>query len=462
MALPFVGPSYQLSNRKASSQRSVNLFLVGMETPSKAPFIMQAVPGLALFASLGAEVRGMYEAAGRTFVAAGGSLYEVFANGTSVSRGALLTTTGPVEMAWGTTELVLVDGANGYVLNLGTNAFSRITSEGWLGSKRVSYLDGYFIFVDPGTQKFYCSAIDDASSLDALDFASAESSPDNINAHLVDHREIWLLGDLTTEVWFNAGGSDFPFARNQGAILEVGCIATFSAQKIDNGLMWLGRDKNGSGIVYRSNGYQASRISTIAVEEALQASSDLSQAVAYVYQQDGMTFYAVNAPGVASTWVYEVSTGAWHERCDLDANGEFEQWRVTSHVYSLGLHLMGDASGKLYRLDKTKNTFNGDRRKCRRVSPHSSVPLLDWLKYQEFVLDLQVGLNAQGSNPVAELSWSNDGGMTYGNPVQRSIGAVGQYFARVVWQRLGMARDRVWRLDFSDDAPFSIINGVAR
>jgi len=460
--LPFVGPSYELLNRKASAQRSVNLYLVGMETPSKVSFIMQAVDGLSPFASLGAEIRGSLEANGRTFVVAGSVLYELFADASSVSRGALLTSSGPVEMAWGTTELVLVDGVNGYVLNLNTNAFGQITSPAWLGSNRVAYLDGYFIFVDPGTQKFYCSAIDDASSLDALDFASAESTPDNINSHLVDHREIWLLGDLTTEVWFNAGGSDFPFARNQGAIIEVGCVATFSAQKIDNGLMWVGRDKNGSGIVYRSNGYQAQRVSTIAVEEALQASSDLSQAVAYVYQQDGQTFYTVNAPGVPSSWVFEVSTGAWHERCDLDANGDFMQWRVTNHVYSLGMHLMGDALGNLYKLDRTKSTFNGSRRKCTRISPHNAAPSLDRLQFSEFALDCSTGLAGQGIAPVAELSWSDDGGMTFGNPVQRSIGRVGQYLARVNWNRLGTARDRVWRLDFSDDAPFSIINGVAR
>lgn len=460
--IPFVGPSYSLATRKASVQRSVNLYLLGMETPSKVPFILQAVPGLSLFAYLGAEIRGAYEAAGRCFVAAGAVLYEVYADGTFVSRGGLQSATGPVEMAWGTTQLVLVDGANGYVLSLDSNSFAQIASPAWLGSYRVAYLDGYFIFVDPGTQRFYCSAIDDATNLDALDFASAESSPDNIVAHLVAHREIWFLGDVTTEVWFNVGGSDFPFSRNQGAILEVGCIATFSAQKIDSGLMWLGRDNNGSGIVYQSNGYQAVRVSTIAVEEALQASGDLSQASAYVYQQDGQTFYAINAPGVPSTWVYEASTGAWHERCDLDANGDFAALRVSNHVFALGLHLMGDASGKLYRLDKTLNTFDGDVRKCTRISPNDATPALDRVAYHEFALDCSTGLAAQGVNPVAELSWSDNGGMTFGNPVQRSIGAVGEYFARVVWQRLGMARDRVWRLDFTDDAPFSIINGAVR
>lgn len=423
---------------------------------------MQAVPGLSLFASLTGEVRGMIEVNGRCFVVAGDKLCELNDSGAVTVLGTLVTTSGPVDMAWGTQQLVVVDGPNGYVFSTSLGTFMRITSPGWLGSRRVAYLDGYFVFVQPNTQRFYISAIDDASNLDALDFASAESSPDAIVSHLLNHREIWLLGETTTEVWFNSGDVDFPFSRNQGAILDVGCVAAFSAQRIDNGLMWFGRDANGSGIVYRTNGYQVQRVSTIAVEEALQATTDQAGAKAYVYQQDGQTFYCLNVPGVPSTWVYEASTGAWHERCDLDSNGEFEALRVTDHTFALGLHLVGDAAGKVYLLDKTKNTFNGSRRKCTRISPHASVPSLDWVTHREFVLDIQMGLTAQVVNPVAELSWSNDGGMTFGNPVQKSIGAVGQYFSRVVWRRLGTARDRVWRLDFSDDAPFSIINGVSR
>ena len=459
--LPFVGPSYALANRKASVQRAVNLYLLGMETPSKAPFIMQAVPGLTLFASLGAVIRGSFEAAGRSFFVAGSGLYELNASGGSTLLGTLASSTGAVDFAWGTTQLVIVDGPNGYVLTLASNAFGQITAAGWLGSNRVAYLDGYFIFVDPGTQVFYISAIDDATNLDALDFASAESSPDDIVAHLVDHREVWLLGEQSIEVWFDAGAADFPFARNNGAICEVGCMATFSAQKIDNGLMWVGRDKNGAGIVYRSVGYQPQRVSTIAVEEALQASTDLSAAVAYVYQQDGQTFYCLNAPGLTSTWVYEVATGAWHERCDL-VSGSLTAHRVTCHSFNFNKHLVGDATGKVYYLDKTKNTFNGDVRKCIRISPNDVNPSRDRLQYNEFVLDCSAGFASSGISPVAELSWSDDGGITYGNPVQRSVGQIGQYFPRLIWQRLGMARDRVWKLEFSDNAPFTIVNGAVR
>jgi hypothetical protein len=309
---------------------------------------------------------------------------------------------------------------------------------------------------------FYISAIDDASNLDALDFASAESSPDIIVALLVDHREIWLLGQRTIEVWFDAGTADFPFARNQGAAAEVGCVACFSAQKIDNGIMFLGRDKNGSGIVYRTNGYIPQRASTFAVEQALLVSTDISAAVAYVYQLGGQTFYCLNAPGVPSTWCFEVASGTWHECCDLDVAGEFEAHQAQYHGFIFGLHLVGGDDGNVYRMDTTVNTFNGKTLKRTRISPNDATPMRDRVEYSRFILDCTAGLAASGVSPVVTLSWSDDGGMTYGNPVPRSTGLIGEFVSRVQWDRLGYARDRVWRVDFSDDAPFSIVSGNSR
>jgi hypothetical protein len=458
--LPFVGPSYTLATRQASSQRAVNLYLQAMETPSKAGVIMRAVPGLALFASLGAEIRGAIEAAGRCFFVAGGSLYELASDGTATSRGSLLTTTGNVGMAWGTTQLVIVDGANGYVFTLSSNVFAQITDTDFPGSDRVDYLDGFFLLKAPGTQQFYVTAIDDASNIDALDFASAESTPDDIVAHVTVNQRVYLLGELVTEVWFNSGNEDFPLSRSSGETIDVGCIAAWSVVKADAGLLWIGRDLNGSGIVYKASGGPPSRISTVAVEEALQASTNLAGAVAYVYQDHGQTFYAINAPGVASTWVYEVATNAWHERCDLDGDGQFIAHRATHHVFALGLHLVGDADGKVYRMDRTLNTFDGDARVCERTSPNDAAPLRDLKSHSAFVLDCLTGEAASGA-PMAELSWSNDGGATFGNPVERSAGALGNRYQRLVWRRLGRSRDRVWRVRFSADAPFAIVSGEA-
>jgi hypothetical protein len=459
MQIPFVGPSYSLTTYKASAQRSVNMHLVGMETPSKAPFILDAVPGLAVFCDMGSPIRGSIDANGRCFVVAGSTLYEVSSAGVKTARGTLLTTTGAVWMRWGLTQLVIVDGANGYTLTLGSNVFAQITSDAFYGSSTVSYLNGYFGFVRPDTQQFYVTAIDDASTLDALDFVSAERVPDGLVGAIDDHGQIIMFGSLSIEIWDGYSSSTFPYQRNNGASIEVGCMAAHSIRQADNGVFFIGRDKNGAGMVYRlASVTQPIRVSTVAVEEALAASTDLSQAVAWVYQERGLTFYCLQAPGVDSTWCYEISTGQWHERADIDGLGEFEAWRVDHCVFSHGKHLVGGSDGILYEMSREFQDFAGDARVCERISPHTASPSLDRLSFSAFILDCTTGEGPQVTVPVVELSWSNDGGADFGSPVQRSSGAVGERFSRVVWRRLGSARNRVWKVRFADSAPFSIIS----
>ena len=288
----------------------------------------------------------------------------------------------------------------------------------------------------------------------------AEQAPDDLVALLVDHEDLWLFGSRTVEMWAVTGAADFPLARRSGATMEVGCIAAHSARKLDNSIIWLGRDRNGSGMVYRAQGYVPARISTQAVEQALAASTDLTAARAWTYQMDGLTFYCLNAPGLASTWCYEAGTGQWHERCDLVA-GVLAPLRVRHAVFAFGLRLVGDGAGKLYELRRDVHTLAGDPLVRERTSPHEAAAGRVRQFFPAFYLDCTTGEAAQGIDADVELSWSNDAGATWSNPVLRSIGKVGERFARLLWTRLGAARDRVWRLRFSGDAPFALIEAAA-
>jgi hypothetical protein len=404
--------------------------------------------------------RGAIAAAGRVFSVYGSSLCELAADGTNTIRGALLTSTGRVGMAWGTTQLVITDGAHGYVFNLNTNAFAQITDPDFPGSRMVSYLDGYFIFQNPATQQFYTTLIDDASNIDALDFASAQSTPDNIVAHTVINRELLLLGDLTTEWWFASGGADFPLDRR--TVGAFGCVSPWTVKRADNAVLMIGRDENGAGLVYLISGYQAKRVSTSAIEAELQGSTDIAASTAYVWQWRGETFYAINAPGLKTTLVYQMSTGTWCEMADLDDVGQYKQFRAVDHVYAYGQNLIFEGGGKVWALDGDVHTYGGDPRVCERTSPHNATPMRDRVPYSEFVLDCTTGAAPIGEEPMVELSWSNDGGEDFGDPVLRSAGLTGQRHTRLVWRRLGMARDRVWRVRCSGNTRFSIVSAETR
>jgi hypothetical protein len=188
----------------------------------------------------------------------------------------------------------------------------------------------------------------DGLSIDPLDFASAEGSPDGLVSLIIDHREAWLFGTNSVEVWYNSGEADFPLTRIQGAYNEIGCIAPYSVAKMDNSVFWLGADARGQGIVYRANGYQGVRVSTHAVEFAIQQYDDLADAVGYTYQQDGHTFYVLNFTNADTTWVFDAATGAWHERAGF-RNGDFKRHRGNNHARFNGDPHVGDyENGKVY------------------------------------------------------------------------------------------------------------------
>jgi hypothetical protein len=460
MSVAFIGSSYSLENRPADLQRSINLYLSPIEsgTGKSAAFLRDA-PGLASYAATSGVGRagGAKEVLGRAFVVVSNTLYEVLEGGSFTNRGTLLTSSGPVDMAFNTTQLVVVDGDYGYVLTLATNVFARITSAAFYGSSRVNYLDQYTIYNRPDTGQFYIGDLGDATDLDALDFATAEGHPDNVVAHLVSHRELWLFGTHSTEVWFNSGNSSFPLERNNGAFIEIGCAAAQTAVNTVNTVFWVGRDKDGQGIVWMARGFTPVRISNACVEEALQNSTDISAATAHTEQWAGHSFYCLQIPGSDTTFVFDVTTQQWHDRAEL-VDGDYEQHRGVAHMVCFGKHLLLGDDGVVYEMSHDFHTNAGDTLLRERISPHSSSPTEEWVFYESFEI-----LCEKATGGTVMLRWSNDGGRSWGSWVVRSLGATGEFGHETKWgPPLGRAKDRVWAMRVSDNVPFNPVKAVIK
>jgi len=453
---PFVGPSYTLATRAADVQRSVNLYPAPIESGSgKAQFILQSIPGLTEFGAMTGEGRGCVELNGRAFCVVGSGLYEISASGAATLRGTLSSSSGAVDIDANTVELFMVDGANGYSLTLATNAFAtnpRVAAIG--GSKRTAYLDQYAIYAPSGAS-FYISALGASGSIDDLDFASAEAMPDSLAAFVVCNRQLYLFGSKSTEIWLNTGAADFPMQRYEGMVMSVGCVAAYSARVLNGSPVWLGSDNSGSGSVWMANGYQPQRISTRAVEEALKQADDLSSATAYVHQWRGSFFYCLNVPGLATTWVYDALSQAWHERADFEA-GAYSQHRVMGCMTFAGRDLALGSDGVLYEWSATANSNAGDTLIRERISPHNATQESARLFFGAFEVDCD-----RGAGGVAMLRYSNDGGATWTDWRQRPLGELGKYRNRLRWSLNGAARDRVWHLRCTDDVPFNVVHAFA-
>jgi hypothetical protein len=441
-----VGPSYHLKDRKAGIQSAINCYPKRLSGDN---WMMAATPGEVAIATLPGPIRGSRNVFGRWFVSAGNGLYEVSPSGSYAKLGTLSTSTGFVGMSHNKTQMAIVDGDNLYIFTLGANVLTKIESAGWRGSDDVHELDGYFIFVDPGTDQFYISAIDDGTTLDALDFSSADSSPDDIVTHRVSHRQAWFFGDMSTEIWIDSGAAAFPLVRYQSYTLDVGCVGKRAAINAADTLFWIGQTDRGTGIVYMATGNQPTRVSTVAVEQALRSSTDIAQAEMWTYQIEGHEFVGINAPGLSSTWVYDAALQQWHERAEWSAGWQPLRSRLITAVGQE--HYAGDDAGDLVRLDEQVNTLSGRPLVRERTWPHLIQPSMEPVSYLGLELAMTTG---HGGN--VSLQISNDGGVTFGPMLLRPLGVVGRWMQRIRWNGLGAAVNRVFRIRCSDDVPFAI------
>jgi hypothetical protein len=461
MRIPFLGGSGHARSVSVNVSRTVNLY-AEMDAEGKAQIALYGTPGLVQFATThAAEVRGLYEASGRLFAVVGATFYEVSGAGVATNRGTLTSTSGAVSMADNGLMVAVVDGANGYQFTLATNAFAQIADPDFPAADRIAFQDGYFIINDSGTGSFFVTSLY-GTDVDPLDFASAEGAPDPLISLICDHRELWLFGDESTEVWFNSGAADFPFERINGAFLEMGCGAAHSVAKLDNSVYWLTQDKRGHGQVVRAQGYQPQVVSTKAVEFAIDGYATIADAIAYTYHQEGHAFYVLTFPSANATWCLDVTTGLWHERMYWD--GAENRHRGNCHAFCFGRHLVGDhTNGKIYELDLDAHTDDGAAlRAIRRTQhQHAQGKRLFWSSLQ---IDIEAGVGlvtGQGSDPQMMLRWSDDGGKTWSSEHWRSMGAIGEYSRRAIWRRLGQSRNRVYEVAITDPVKRVIIDAWA-
>ena len=359
MQTPILGSAYTARSVNAADNRMVNLFPEVVPEGGKQPAFLQRAPGLPLRAVIGAgPIRGLWQHNSYLYVVSGNTFYQVSSSYVATAKGTI-SGTSLVTMADNGTQIMIAADPEGYIYNTSTNVFAQITDPDFPGASVVDYLDGYFVFIEPNSQRIWVTALLDGTSVDPLDFVSAEGDPDDIVSMIVDHREVWLFGKNSTEVWYNAGLSDFPLVRIQGAFNELGCAARYSVAKMNNQVYWLGKDDRGQGIVYVANGYQGQRISTHSVEWQIQQYGSMTDAIGFTYQQDGHSFYVLVFPTAAKTWVYDASTGAWHERAGWD--NQWTRYRAQAQVFYNNENLVGDyENGNLYALDLNNYAYNGE------------------------------------------------------------------------------------------------------
>lgn len=383
-----------------------------------------------------------------------------------------------------------------YALN-----FSQLpsTDGAFSGADVCDIVDNYFIYNRPNTQQFGASNLLSPISY-SLSFASKDGSPDNLVSIIVDHREVYLLGEQSSEVWVDTGTFPFAFQRIPGTSTQQGIVAAFSVARFGNSFAYLSRNNRGQAEVVQMNGYIPERISNHAVENSL-VNQYVEDAIAWTYQQGGHEVYVISFPTIDLTWAYDLASGMWHKWLWCDNNNVYHQHRGYCSANFQNMVLIGDrANGLLYMLDPSNFTDAGQNIRRLRRAPHL-VSDLQRQFFDELQIQFQPGVGTIGptvttgtnvgvdliiaptqtyvigvndtiiigvphpllpsqpySTPQAMLRWSSDGGSTWSREYLANIGQQGKYKNRAIWRRLGTARDRVFEVSITDPVNAVIVS----
>lgn len=343
--IDLIGPGYVGRSKNVNASRCVNFYPEVNSQDSKSIVSLIGTPGTQYFTNAAdGIIRGMHTFNGLIYLVSGNKLYSVDPNGVRSSQlgETLQTSLGRVVFSnnglapTGGNQLIISDGTKLYCYNVSTTVFTTID----IAAYTTCFIGGYFVsdIGSSGGGRFRVSNLLDGSVWDSLDFATAESSPDELLTVSNNHGELWLFGDYTTEIFYQKDSGSPPFARASGGVIDYGCAARYSVAQGSNTIIWLGNKRNDnqgqfSG-VYMADGYGARLISPQSINYTIDNYSVISDAFAYFYTEEGHEFYVLTFPTSNATWVYDTTTGYWHERSTY----KNDPYKVGRHIGNCYCH----------------------------------------------------------------------------------------------------------------------------
>jgi len=438
--------------------RLINAYVENAGRDGKTPFPIFATDGLKQFAdeSTAIGTRGLIAASDAAlYWVAARQLFKVDGAGTVTSLGGIADD-GKVVMARNAKApnaqvAIVTNGGLRFIIE--NDIIQPITDTDLPPPNSVDYVAGYFVFSIPDG-RFFWTAIEEGTDIDALDFATAEADPDGLKRVKVNRQQLYLLGNRTTEVWAPTGNADNAFQRIGGTVIDKGCIATHSVTNLDNSIIWVGDD----GIVWQDRSYSPVKISNGGVDRAIQDEANPEDLSAFSYSAGGHEFYVLN--GTNFTKIFDASTGLWHDR----KSSGIDRWRAECHAVFQSKNIVGDTGTgtKLGEIDKDTFDEYGDD-----IVWEIKGPILHEFPNRVHMDSLYadvipgVGLNSTDvheNDPQFMMRFSDNGGKTFGNELTRDMGEIGEYNTELTFRRLGQFGRNGRIMQFSSSAP--VVRGI--
>ncbi len=476
MQLEIATGFYQSDSLPLAAQRCINWDPVVPQASALNQRALFDVRGLVEQTTTGDTVTGIGRGAavldGVPFHVNGQNLYSYTSDMVVTDHGTVVGT-DRVSMATSSRYLVIVvPGVTAYAFDNTDSSLTEITNVNFQVSDTVAFKDGYFIFTASDGDQFFISNLNQPLVYSALDFGSAEVRPDKIVAVHVNHNELYVLGEETIELFQNTGGAGFPFTRVQGGNLQKGLASKYGAINFDNSFVFIGGDVNELASVWKLTGGSASKISTSAIDNAIQkfTKDEIAASFLMTFAYGGNFYLSLTLTSTAipsKTFVFNATTSAatgqltWHER---QSGMTDNRWRVSAVVQVYGaLYVQDRTDGRVGILDKDAFEEYDEAIKRQKTSMPFDLDRFP-LYVSELKLTMESGVGTiDGLDPQVRLEISDDHARTWSNSWKRSYGVIGNYQSLPSWRRQGrVPRDRVVRFTTTEPVKSVIIRLDAR
>lgn len=476
--VPLFGEGVFYKSAVVTRQRRLNCYLGIRKDNDKSSVVCYGTPGLAFafnsVTPLNAPVRGLIGNDSGFYLVGGNLIDSVSVAGTILVQGILGTSTGLVGMALNPTQLMVVDGVQGYVFNPATGVVTVAGGAFPNGAKTTVYCNGFFICELPGTNQFFVSALNDGTNWPGLSFAAAVQQIDGIRAVDTLGGMLIVFSSGHVEFWQNVGASPEPFQYIQNSASPFGLQAIYSRAHVGDSLLYLahnhgGGTQNSAGSfqVVKIRGYTANVVSTADIDALIQSfarAGIVSDATGYSYHSDGHDFYQLNFPTANRSLLLDVTTGFWSEVQSGITSGYAARHIGNLSTNAFDKTFIADYSnGNVYMPDPTVYTDNGNTI-VREVVSRAALEDFNTFRISQIYLDMQTGVglsnpNLQGYDPMVEISIARDNN-DFGAARRFKLGKQGQFMTRVNSRRWGRARQANLKIRMTDPVPFVITSGA--
>lgn len=319
----------------------------------------------------------------------------------------------------------------------------------------IVYLDGFLILNNTGTKIVRFADLDDVEGWDVNNFFTCNAHPDILQGLAVSQRELWAIGEKSTEVWQNLGGFPVPFER--AFVFNYGTIAPYSILSVDNSVFFMDQDRR----IRQFSGREQVRLSE-PIEEDLSKYEFVSDCISQWFAYNGSIHIVFIFPTEKKCWSIDLKNGQWTQWTGY--NNGYVRPRINCLFYHEGTQqtLIGDFStNRIWQFSSTNKTDAGgiflrQRTFCERDSGTS-------IKKQANLLRLHmrrdVANDYEGqdpdTNPTVEIRWKDDdkGWSQYRRVPLGNIGNKKNY---VEIRRLGIYRSRTYDIRMTDPAELNI------